>query len=181
MNTSQLLCVLNCNTFLKYIERNVLAADQLPKASLQHFPSAFIVNTDISSMEGKHWVAFYFDEYKNGEFFDSYGKPPQSYKQAFLNFLTKNAHKYQFNDKKLQNDRSTVCGEYLVLYLLCKARGYTMREIVDRLSFNHSDQYVYDLIKNIFYMCFSSPQTICTNNQNCKPLIKKYWTLKLSY
>ena len=47
-----------------------------------------------------------------------------------------------------------------------------MREIVDRLSFDHSDQYVYDLIKNVFYMYFSSPQTICTNNQNCKPLIK---------
>ena len=93
MNTSQLLCVLNCDTFLKYIERNVLAADQLSKASLQHFPSAFIVNTDISSMEGKHWVAFYFDEYKNGEIFDSYGKSAQSYKQAFLNFLTQNAHK----------------------------------------------------------------------------------------
>ena len=83
MNTSQLLCVLNCDTFLKYIERCVLAADQLPKASLQYFPSAFIVNTDISSMEGKHWVAFYFDEYKNGDFFGSYGKSSQSYKRDF--------------------------------------------------------------------------------------------------
>ena len=57
-----------------------------------------------------------------------------------IHFLTQNAHKYQFNDKKLQNDRSKVCGEYSVLYLLCKARGYTMGEIVDRLSFDHSDQ-----------------------------------------
>ena len=78
---------LNILNFLKYIERGVLAADQLPKASLQQFPSAFIVNTDISSMEGKHWMAFYFDEYKHGELFDSYGKSPQSYNQAFLNFL----------------------------------------------------------------------------------------------
>lgn len=171
MNTSQLICVLNCDSFLKYIEKGVLAADQLPKASLQQFPSAFIVNTDISSMGGKHWVAFYFDEYKNGEFFDSYGKSPQSYNQGFLNFLTQNAHKYQYNDRKLQNDRSTVCGEYSAYYLMFKARGYTMREIVDSLSFDHSDQYVYALLQNVFYMCFSS-QIICTNNQNCKPLIK---------
>ena len=46
-----------------------------------------------------------------------------------------------------------------------------MREIVDSLSFDHSDQYVYDLLKNDFYMCFSS-QIICTNNQHCNPLIK---------
>lgn len=152
MNTSQLTCVLNCDSFLKHVERGVLAVDQLQKASIQQYPSAYIVNTDPSSKRGNHWIAFYFDANKNGEFFDSYGNSPRSYSQTFLNFLLQNADKYQYNDRKLQSDHSTVCGQFSAYYLMFKARGYSMQEIVDSLSFDNSDHYVYDLFKNVFYM-----------------------------
>ena len=46
-----------------------------------------------------------------------------------------------------------------------------MQEIVKSLSFTYSDQYVYDVIKNIFPMCFS-PQIICNRNQICKSMLK---------
>lgn len=124
MNTFQLNCVLNCDHVLKHMAKDVLAADQLPKAQLRQFPSAYIVNTEPSNMEGKHWVAFYFDSNGNGEFFDSYGNSPQSYNRTFLTFVLQNASKYRYNDIKLQNDDSDVCGQYCVYFLLFKARGW---------------------------------------------------------
>ena len=51
MNTSQLLCVLKCDKILKHINKNVLAKDELPKAPLKHFPSAYIVNSDLSGQK----------------------------------------------------------------------------------------------------------------------------------
>lgn len=172
MNTSQLTCALNCDIYLKFVDKYVLAADQLPKISIRQFPCVFIVNTDSSTEPGKHWVAFYFDEYKNGEFFDSYGNTPQSYNRRFLNFLRQNALSYRYNDKKLQNDYSDVCGQYCVYFLMFRARKYSMQRIVGNLSFEYNDQYVYDMIKDVFYMCFSS-QITCTDNQSCKPLITR--------
>ena len=171
MNTHQLICALNCDIDLKRMERGVLAADQLPKIPLSRFPSAYIVNTDPSHMQGKHWVAFYFDEKKEGEFFDSYGNSPHSYNRTFLNFLLQNSDQYQYNDRKLQNEYSNVCGQYCVYYLMYKSKGFSMNEIVNSLSFDHSDQYVYDFVKNVFFTCFSS-QILCTDNQNCNSLAK---------
>ena len=78
MNTSQLICILNCDTFLNRMDRDVLAADQLPKSLLRNYPFACIVNTDSSSKEGQHWVAYYFNLEGDGEFFDSLGKSPNA-------------------------------------------------------------------------------------------------------
>ena len=170
MNTSQLLCVLKCDQILKHINNDVLAKDELPKAPLKHFPSAYIVNSDLSSQKGHHWLAFYFDKNKNGYFFDSYGNSPQRYGQVFVNFLFQNAIKYQYNSSKLQNDHSDVCGQYCVLFLMLKAREHSMSYIINGLTFDFNDQYVYDLITTIFDACFSS-QITCTVNQFCKPRI----------
>ena len=45
-----------------------------------------------------------------------------------------------------------------------------MQYIINSLSFDLNDQYVYDLITNIFDSCFSL-QITCTVNQFCKPRI----------
>ena len=37
------------------------------------YPSAYLANTDPSSLPGKHWVAFYYLSPTQLEFFDSYG------------------------------------------------------------------------------------------------------------
>ena len=159
------------------MDRDVLAADQLPKSLLRNYPFACIVNTDSSSKEGQHWVTYYFNLEGDGEFFDSLGKSPNAYNRIFSTFLLQNASKSQYNDIKLQHESSDVCDQYCVYYLMFKARGYSMQEIVKSLSFTYSDQYVYDVIKNIFPMCFS-PQIICNRNQICKSMLKMYFDNK---
>ena len=77
MNTLQLERALKHNTFTKKIFVGVFAADELP--TLNTFPCGFVANTDPSTEPGTHWVAFYFPSREKGEFFDSYGHPPEHY------------------------------------------------------------------------------------------------------
>ena len=77
MNTLQLKRALEHNTFTKKIFGGVFAADELPKVITS--PCGFVANTDPSTEPGTHWVAFYFPSRDKGEFFDSYGYPPEHY------------------------------------------------------------------------------------------------------
>ena len=49
---------------------------RMPPKVIDRFPCGFVANTDPSDEPGAHWVAFYFQSERKGEFFDSYGKPP---------------------------------------------------------------------------------------------------------
>ena len=78
MNTLQIKRALERDTFTKKIFGGVFAADELPKV-MNTFPCGFVANTDPSTEPGTHWVAFYFPSREKGEFFDSYGYPPEHY------------------------------------------------------------------------------------------------------
>ena len=75
MNTSQLMCIISFDYVLREHVLDVLAADQLPRI-IRFFPCRFIVNTDISSRPGRHWVAFFIRDDNVVEFFDSNGQQP---------------------------------------------------------------------------------------------------------
>ena len=49
---------------------------------------AYIVNTDISTDPGEHWVAIYFRRDQD-IYFDSYGRPPEE--QYVLPFIQRNS------------------------------------------------------------------------------------------
>lgn len=62
------------------------AFDELPK--INKFPSCLIINTQPRTKPGEHWLACYFDKYKNSYFFDSYGQSPLIYKlDTFLKVI----------------------------------------------------------------------------------------------
>jgi hypothetical protein len=86
----------------------VFPADQLPK-SLSTFPCGFVVNTDPSTKPGTHWVVFYFPTYNTGEFFDSYGQPPEHYNESFKTYFK--PYEWKHNTQKLQSS-------WAILYFL---------------------------------------------------------------
>ena len=73
---------------------------------------------------------------QNAEWFDSYGKPPEFYGLAFTEFLNKHCDQWEFNDRKLQSDWSDVCGHYCIFYLSHRARGQSMKKIVQLFGNN---------------------------------------------
>lgn len=83
--------------------------DNLPKKPYKN--ECGIVNLDISSGLGTHWVA-YFKKDKNAEYFDSFGnlQPPLE----ILKYLGNNL-KYNYN--RYQNYNSFNCGHLCVKFL----------------------------------------------------------------
>ena len=165
MNTLQIKRALERDTFTKKIFGGVFAADELPKI-MNTFPCGFVANTDPSTEPGTHWVAFYFPSREKGEFFDSYGYPPEHYGFESYKIETWNKH-------KLQSSWSNVCGQYCIFYLYHKSRGYSMSKIVNLFTDNTSinDCNVACYVKKHFNVVIEN-QPVCGLNQWCKPLFK---------
>ena len=167
MNTLQIKQALESNRFTKKNFCGVFAADELPK-SLDTFPCGFIANTDPSTKPGTHWVAFYFPSHEKGEFFDSYGHPPEHYKS--FKFYKPEI----WNNRKIQSSWSEVCGQYCIFYLYHKSRGYSMSKIVNMFTNNTSlnDCNVACYVKKHFNVVIEN-QPVCGLKQCCKALILK--------
>ena len=108
MNTLQLKRALERNPFTKKTFRGVFAADELPEI-INTFPYRFVANTDPSTEPGTLGLAFYFPSREKGEFFYSYGYPPEHYDETFK-FETIET----WNNRKLQSSWSEVCGQYCI-------------------------------------------------------------------
>ena len=143
MITSQLESILRKDPITRNKFCGVYAEDRLPE-TLEQYPCGFIANTDPKGQPGKHWVAFYFRSPQQGEFFDSYGHPPQFYSDDFVVFLNEHCQEWIVNEKELQSLNSRFCGHYCIYYLMHRARGVSMETIVNRFSKNRlkNDQLV---------------------------------------
>ena len=166
MNSLQLKRALERNPYTKKTFRGVFAADEMP--DLDTFPCGFVANTDPRTEPGTHWVSFYFPSRDKGEFFDSYGYPPEYYGEPFTvyNVETINSH-------KLQSSWSEVCGHYCIFYLYYRSRGYSMSKIVNMFSSNTTinDCKVSCYVKKHFNVVIDN-QPDCGLMQCCKPLFK---------
>ena len=110
MNSKQLVQILKENK--EFI--GVFPCDKIPKKVTT--PVALIANTHPHSKPGEHWVAFYIDHDKTGEYFDSYGRLPVL--KEFKQFLNKNSSYWLHNTERVQGPLSTVCGQYCIFYLV---------------------------------------------------------------
>ena len=167
MDTLQIKRALEPNKFTKKNFCGVFAADMLPK-SLNTFPCGFVANTDPSTELGTHWVAFYFSSREKGEFFDSYGHPPEYYGESFKFYKPE-----IWNKCKIQSSWSEVCGQYCIFYLYQKSQGYSMSKIVNMFTndTNLNDCNVACYVRKHFNVVIEN-QPVCGLKQYCKPLLK---------
>ena len=150
MNTRQIEAVLHRDRVSRLKFCGVYAENALPR-HLDTFPCSVVVNTDPKGKPGQHWVAFYFSSPQEGEFFDSYGHPPEFYSLNYVKFLNRNAQDWTFNKTELQSAWSTVCGEYCVFYVLNRAHGVRMSTIVNVFSSNkeRNDHQVHEFVRKL--------------------------------
>lgn len=111
--------VLTRDVFTKHMYKGVFSRDLIPR--VLNSPYCIVINTDLSTGRGIHWVAVYGDEH-SVEFFDSFGFPPEQYEIKIGCDLT--------NQKILQCTNSQTCGYYCLYYLLFRCRGYPMSQII---------------------------------------------------
>ena len=112
------------------IYRGIYPCDQLPDVVIR--PSVIVVNTDPSCRPGRHWICMFFGPDGHGEFFDSFGLPPN---RIFERYMDKHCFVWTFNYKQMQSLVSRFCGHYCIWYCMLKFRKVTLYELV-RLTSN---------------------------------------------
>jgi hypothetical protein len=136
MNALQLTHAIACSSVLKHFVRDVVSADyREPDASTLILPCAYIVNTDIASDPGRHWLAITIGDNAELELFDSYGLSPPHYSHVRLlkDLSSRFGTELTYNRKRLQHAESNVCGQYCLYYLLMKQKyNLSVSAIVDR-------------------------------------------------
>ena len=125
---------LTLNTFHNYLKMfprygGTLAADQLPKR--RQNSTFYVVNTDVRSGLGKHWVVMWIPSHGPPEYFDSLGNKPSN---SFHHFL---GSKYYRNTDRLQNYGSMSCGAFCLYYISHRLRGQTLAQIVKQFDPNN--------------------------------------------
>ena len=147
MNSLQIIKVLESDKYTKKKFLGVFARDELPIKI--KYPSCLILNTDKRNGPGEHWLAIFYDENKNAEFFDSFGYMPDFYK--LTTYLNKTCKNWQANQQRIQGFFSKLCGLYCLFFLHQKCRNVTLQEIQNNFNKEKqdlNDDIVLKFIKN---------------------------------
>lgn len=153
MDSSQLRHIMKNDRLGRVYFKDVYAADHARNQVVNTYPSGCIINTDPSDKSGTHWVCFYVTGTASnslGEFFCSYGEPPESYN--FKSWIENSVTSWTYNKKRLQGEASSVCGHYCLFYLLHRFRNVSTRTIQDMFTrdFDLNDAWVNKFINDRF-------------------------------
>lgn len=112
----------------------VFPRDRLPSRTPR--PAGLIVNTDKSTSEGTHWIAYFIGTDGQSELFDPLGSPPP--RNEIMRFMLRNGNKgwpsITWNNIAFQSDTSWRCGAFCIYYLKRRLGGSSICEIVTSLS-----------------------------------------------
>lgn len=106
-----------------------------------------IVNLDLSTGEGNHWVAYFNSpDCQYAVYFDSYGlaPPPEIYE-----FLKTSGKKIIFNNNEMQKMNSIMCGYYCIHFIKEMNKKKPFHEIIYEFDTQPTD-FNEKLIKNLF-------------------------------
>ena len=136
METKEIYAALKTKSETNKCFFGVFPIDMLPdKKTIKYDRNgiAFIVvNLDPSYKSGSHWVCLKISPlpYEYNEYFDSFGKQIPKKIQAYLecNYLSQN--------KQLQNENTSICGQWCIYYIWQRNRKYTMSQIINKFDKN---------------------------------------------
>ena len=139
------------NQYSKQLFIGVFPRDALPKG-IVIYPCSLIINTDTKNLPGKHWVSIYISSYKEGEYFDSFGREPSQDIALWLNKFTIKWKKV--NSAILQNPLSTSCGQFVLFYVNERPLVRSHSHIVKQF---HADTFSNEqLVKHYYQQTFDS-------------------------
>lgn len=144
------------NTFpLKDVDLRVLASDQLPPQPV--FPFAYVVNTDVSTSKGIHYIALIARSFDNVLYIDSlalYQSPTWNIAKYLEKFKT-----VQLLNTKLQSETSWRCAFFalfFVYYTCLSWKHINLKDDPNILAFEKSNLKLNDRIVTMnlaFLLC----------------------------
>ena len=121
LSTGELYAVLQHDPYVAPILLGVYARDAIP--ATRRLPWLAIINLDVKSQPGSHWIAIYKDSHAT-EYFDSLGRRAPQYFSTYLH------PKYSYVCKRLQSYHGQTCGYFCLFYTMMRARGFSMKDII---------------------------------------------------
>jgi hypothetical protein len=117
--------------------RGVFTVDLLPN-KMKKFESG-VINLDISTGPGTHWVCYYNDPKHNYvEYFDPFGEYEYNSKKLkqeiiptnIVNYLKTSGKEIRYNSSFLQHPASVKCGLYCMKYITERNQGKSPVEVL---------------------------------------------------
>lgn len=127
MDGNEMLRIVNLLGSLKPFFRGIYACNSLP-VRVTEFPSALVCNTDPLEERGSHWIAFWFKNGTECEFYDSFGKLPKDYDIRLREFIDRNSFACLYNNVQVQPDSASTCGFSVLFYLYRRTQGFSVLE-----------------------------------------------------
>ena len=110
-------CLTRVKNFIGVFPQDFLLHSQI------YPPACFVVNLDVSSQPGSHWLAVYLDD-SSVEVFDSLGLDPKTWTRKptiLLNFIKSKLKNRKLRiSRKLQTDSSNFCGVFSLFFLFLR-------------------------------------------------------------
>ena len=125
-----------------HLDYHITRALQQPRRT-----AAFIFNLDPSYLPGSHWVAMFLDFNGHGEYFDPTGLPPDL---ACRDLMRRTCPRPPLHNTRPLQDDTFVCGQFCIVYLFLRCRGYAFDEIVEHLDTPQNDRLVFELLQPYF-------------------------------
>lgn len=123
------------------------ALNKLPQERIKR-PASFIINNDVSSKNGDHWIALVLTKHQ-AFFFDSFGLPIID--KQILSFLSRQKiKKVTYSTKCIQSITSNKCGLFCILFIKvvkCKKMYEFYLEMFCETNLAINDQLVVNYLK----------------------------------
>lgn len=151
MNGQLLSDLCNLDFILESRFRGVFSTNNLPN-HVDHYPSAYIVNTADTHSPGEHWISLYFLSFDQCYVFDSLGRDGRLLPPSIHNFILRNCFARTYNSIQIQGANSQSCGLYSVFFLLFICRICILSEFQQLFGSDtyHNDCFVYSLLQTLY-------------------------------
>jgi len=127
MDTTQIDDAMSRDACLRKTYGGTWSIDNFPAWSSD--PCCYIINLSPSWHRGSHWTAVYRDKHRC-EYFCSYGsRAPKEIRRLM-------GRNYSESGVQLQTINSDLCGQYCILYIMCRCRGGSLNDFLDCFSGN---------------------------------------------
>jgi hypothetical protein len=114
----------------------------------------YVMNMDVDSGSGTHWVGIYCCHPDHDYYFDSFGCPPP---EEVLAFLKSNEKPLIINDVRIQSLTSANCGYFACEVMIQLDKGYKFSTIIlDHFTkkIGHSEQYIDKLFAHFKHVLY---------------------------
>lgn len=173
MDSRQIIKCLKENKDIKKKFLGVFPCDKIPKRIPKKDSKFLIINTDVSTGSGIHWLVFHIDpKIKQVEVFDPASTTYTSNSDLtnYIGKLEKEGFYIWYCNQVLQSSSSNLCAVYCLMYIHHRVKGHSFFKFLQKFKtqkLEDNDRIVLKLFRSKFNCAkktsFKKPKIVCVD------------------